>query len=339
MKQKLRLFLSESYNPWFNLAVEDGIFRSMSPDQRVLFLWRNADTVVIGRSQNPWKECNTRLMEEDGVKLARRQSGGGAVFHDLGNTNFTFMAGKPGYDKSVSTQIILNALKSLNIEAEASGRNDIVIKTDEGIRKISGSAYRENSQRGFHHGTLLLYTDMQRLARYLNPDPKKLKSKGVTSVISRVANLCDFIPHINHKIICEAVIKSFFNYFGEQVESEVISPEAIPDIPDFEKKYAVQSSWEWNFGEAPSFEHVMEERFPWGGIEIHLDIDQKGRIGEIKTYTDCLDPTPIEALTDYLKGRTYRVKELETSLNEWQKAFPEHIELKEVTSWFLQEIK
>ena len=125
----LRLLISDSYDPWFNLAVEECIFRQMPATQRVLFLWRNADTVVIGRAQNPWKECNTRRMEEDNVRLARRSSGGGAVFHDLGNTCFTFMAGKPEYDKTISTSIVLNALNALGVSAEASGRNDLVVKT------------------------------------------------------------------------------------------------------------------------------------------------------------------------------------------------------------------
>lgn len=185
----LRLLISDSYDPWFNLAVEECIFRQMPATQRVLFLWRNADTVVIGRAQNPWKECNTRRMEEDNVRLARRSSGGGAVFHDLGNTCFTFMAGKPEYDKTISTSIVLNALNALGVSAEASGRNDLVVKTAEGDRKVSGSAYRETKDRGFHHGTLLLNSDLSRLANYLNPDKKKLAAKGITSVRSRVTNL------------------------------------------------------------------------------------------------------------------------------------------------------
>lgn len=124
----------------------------MPATQRVLFLWRNADTVVIGRAQNPWKECNTRRMEEDNVRLARRSSGGGAVFHDLGNTCFTFMAGKPEYDKTISTSIVLNALNALGVSAEASGRNDLVVKPPKATA-VSGSAYRETKDRGFHHGT------------------------------------------------------------------------------------------------------------------------------------------------------------------------------------------
>lgn len=175
----LRLLLSDSYDPWFNLAVEECIFRQMPATQRVLFLWRNADTVVIGRAQNPWKECNTRRMEEDHVRLARRSSGGGAVFHDLGNTCFTFMAGKPEYDKTVSTAIVLAALNSLGVTAEASGRNDLVVKTDSGDRKVSGSAYRETIDRGFHHGTLLLNADLSRLANYLNPDQKSYRPKAL----------------------------------------------------------------------------------------------------------------------------------------------------------------
>lgn len=189
--------------------MEECIFRQMPATQRVLFLWRNADTVVIGRAQNPWKECNTRRMEEDNVRLARRSSGGGAVFHDLGNTCFTFMAGKPEYDKTISTSIVLNALNSLGVTAEASGRNDLVVKTPEGDRKVSGSAYRETMDRGFHHGTLLLDADLSRLANYLNPDKKKLQAKGITSVRGRVTNLVELLPNITHEKICHALREAF----------------------------------------------------------------------------------------------------------------------------------
>ncbi|MSL24517.1 lipoate--protein ligase LplA, partial [Escherichia coli] len=238
----LRLLISDSYDPWFNLAVEECIFRQMPATQRVLFLWRNADTVVIGRAQNPWKECNTRRMEEDNVRLARRSSGGGAVFHDLGNTCFTFMAGKPEYDKTISTSIVLNALNALGVSAEASGRNDLVVKTAEGDRKVSGSAYRETKDRGFHHGTLLLNADLSRLANYLNPDKKKLAAKGITSVRSRVTNLTELLPGITHEQVCEAITEAFFAHYGEHVEAEIISPDKTPDLPNFAETFARQSS-------------------------------------------------------------------------------------------------
>lgn len=336
---RLRVLHSLSHNPWFNLAVEDCIFRQLPADQCVLFLWQNADTVVIGRSQNPWKECNTRVMERDGVKLARRQSGGGAVFHDLGNTCFTFMAGKPGYDKVVSTGIILESLRSLGISAAASGRNDIVVEVGDSTRKVSGSAYKETSDRGFHHGTLLLHSDLGRLADYLNPDPKKLQSKGVSSVVSRVANLGDFLPGIDHERMSDAVREAFFAHYGTRAHIEYISPEQMPDLPRFEEQFAFQSSWQWNFGDAPSFTHVMDERFPWAGIELHFDVDRGGHISRAKVFTDSMNPTPLEDLETRLPGTLYQPEALAAVLAEWQDVFSDMPELAEVAHWLVEQLR
>ncbi|CNB66341.1 lipoate--protein ligase A [Yersinia intermedia] len=335
----LRLLISDSYDPWFNLAVEECIFRQMSPDQRVLFLWRNADTVVIGRAQNPWKECNTRRMEQDGVKLARRSSGGGAVFHDLGNTCFTFMAGKPEYDKTVSTQIILNALASLGIQATASGRNDLVVKNGDDERKVSGSAYKETKDRGFHHGTLLLSADLSRLADYLNPDPKKLQAKGITSVRSRVTNLVELLPGIDHQQISVAIEQAFFDYYDEKVSAEIISPQVLPDLPGFTEQFAKQSSWEWNFGQAPAFSHLVDTRFVWGGIELHFDVLQ-GAIDRCQIFTDSLNPAPLEALAERLQGVMYRPDTINAVCLRLSDDFPEsYAELLQVRHWLAEVLR
>ena len=335
----LRLLISDSYDPWFNLAVEETIFRQMPTTQRVLFLWRNADTVVIGRAQNPWKECNTARMEQDNVRLARRSSGGGAVFHDLGNTCFTFMAGKPEYNKSVSTALVLSALHDLGIHAVASGRNDLEVETAEGMRKISGSAYKETPDRGFHHGTLLLNADLTRLANYLNPDPKKLQAKGITSVRARVANLNDISSGVTHQQICDSIISAFFTHYGEQVEAEHISPQALPDLPGFVETFARQSSWEWNFGQAPAFSHLLDNRFSWGGIELHFDVE-KGHITRTQLFTDSLNPAPLEALAERLQGVLYRSDILQQECEALITDYPEQeTELREVANWIAEAVR
>lgn len=334
-----RILLSHSNNPHFNLAVEDCIFRSMPADQRVLFLWRNADTVVIGRSQNPWKECNISKMEQDKIHLARRQSGGGAVFHDLGNTNFTFMAGKPEYNKEVSTEIVLQGLKKLGIEGYANGRNDLVVGEGEEMRKFSGSAYKETKDRGFHHGTLLLHADLSRLANYLNPDVKKLQSKGITSVRSRVTNLNSLYPTIDHQRVCDAIVEAFCEYFGETTPViEEISPEALPDLPGFLEKFEQQQSWDWNFGKSPQFTHTLDERFKWGGVEIHLDLNN-AHITAAQTFTDSLFPDPIEQLAEKLIGVMYRPDAIAACVDSLIEHFPDHKnDLEEMKGWLVRAV-
>lgn len=218
----LRLLISDSYDPGLISRWKSASSARCPPPSASCFsgatLIRSllAARKIRGKSVTPavWKRTTS---------AARRSSGGGAVFHDLGNTCFTFMAGKPEYDKTISTSIVLNALNSLGVTAEASGRNDLVVKTPEGDRKVSGSAYRETMDRGFHHGTLLLNADLSRLANYLNPDKKKLRAKGITSVRGRVANLVDLLPGITHEQICDAIREAFFEHYGERVEAEVIS--------------------------------------------------------------------------------------------------------------------
>jgi lipoate-protein ligase A len=205
----LRLLLSDSYDPWFNLAVEECIFRQMPATQRVLFLWRNADTVVIGRAQNPWKECNTRRMEEEraaGPSQQRRRRG-----VPRSRQYLLYLYGR-------QTGVRQNRLHRYCAGgAEFARRNRRSLRAQRsggqnrsGDRKVSGSAYRETMDRGFHHGTLLLNADLSRLANYLNPDQKKLQAKGITSVRGRVANLVELLPGITHQQVCEAIQEAFF---------------------------------------------------------------------------------------------------------------------------------
>jgi lipoate-protein ligase A len=337
---KLRVLISNTFNPWFNLATEDWIFRDMEPDVHVLYLWRNADTVVIGRFQNPWTECNIEVMEQDKILLSRRQSGGGAVFHDLGNTNFTFLNGKKDYSKEANNTIIINALETFNIEAYSSGRNDIIIKHPEDgtERKISGSAFKETKDRAFHHGTMLINADLSKLSNYLSPHKKKLISKGLTSVRSRVANLHELNDQITHESLCSAIIEEFFKYYGETCEIEHLNDDDLKKIPQLMKYYEHLKDWDWCFGETPKFEQVMEEKLSFGCIEVNLN-SHKGIITDIKIFSDSLHPEMIQYLMNDLDAVALTSVGIKAALSSTKKDLPMiEIFIDEFAEWFIKQV-
>lgn len=336
---KLKIFLSESLNPHLNLATEEWIFHNLDPSSQVLFLWRNDNTVVIGRNQNPWSECNLAKMKEDQVTLARRTTGGGAVFHDLGNTNFTFLSPKESYRRENNIQIILEALKKFGIQGEASGRNDLLIPFPEGPRKFSGSAYREKKDRAFHHGTLLLHADLARLGNYLTPNPKKLQAKGKESVRARVANLNEIAPTLKHEQIVETLTQSFENFYGGKAETEFLSMQSVKENAELNAQYENLNSWNWLYGNTLEFNQKMDEYLSLGFFDIHLKVEE-AVIVDLQIFSDCLYPTLIEALSAALKGRPYTVAAIQQSFAVLQPQFTELTsELKELESWISRQIE
>ena len=337
--KKLRVLISDTFDPWFNLATEDYIFRDMDPEYHILFLWRNDQTVVIGRFQNPWTECNTQKMEEDGVKLARRQSGGGAVFQDLGNTNFTFMSHKSSYDKNINNRIILNSLLHFGIEGHASGRNDLNVLTEDGEKKFSGSAFKETKDRAFHHGTLLINANMTKLSTYLNPHPKKLQSKGISSVKSRVINLKELNDNISHELLSAKIIEEFFKEHQAVCEIEYLKTSDLEKIENLNHYYLKLKDWNWRFGEAPRFSHQMSEYFSWGLIEVYLEVE-KALINKAQIYSDSLHPDLIEVIMASLNQVPYNQMDISKRFENLYSEFPMYEDyLKEFCSWMITEIK
>lgn len=343
MKTKLRVLISETFDPWFNIATEDWIFRDMLSDNeledtKILYLWRNDNTVVIGRFQNPWTECNTEKMEADGIKLARRQSGGGAVFHDLGNTNFTFLSGKKSFDKSVNNKIITNAVNSFGLNAFASGRNDLLVDTVEGEKKFSGSAFKETKDRSFHHGTLLLNADMSKLSQYLNPNKKKLESKGITSVRARVTNLAELNPALTHETICRQIIQEFFNHYQTECEIELLDHQYLLSIPRLNQHFQKMADWNWRFGEAPKFNHQMSERFAWGQMDVHLDVHH-AVVEKAQIFSDSLHPEMIEQLMASLNNIPYTKEAFREAILRVSAELPMIQDyLEEFETWITKEI-
>ncbi|MEG1126893.1 MAG: lipoate--protein ligase, partial [Oscillospiraceae bacterium] len=184
MIKHTQIIEADGTNPYRNLAVEEFLTDNVPAETCILYLWQNAKTVVIGNNQNAWQECKTQALHEDGGHLARRLSGGGAVFHDDGNLNFTFILPRDDFDIARQSEVIMRAVSSFGVCVERSGRNDILANG----QKFSGNAFFRRRNSAYHHGTLLINVDMQNLSHYLNVSAAKLESNGVKSVKSRVCN-------------------------------------------------------------------------------------------------------------------------------------------------------
>ena len=202
---KLQVIISNQYDPFLNRAVEHYLTNNQKGETVTMYLWKNERTVVIGYNQNPFAECNVKLLLDEGGHLMRRGTGGGAVYHDLGNINFSFVADKSLYDVRRQLSVIQDALLSYGLETEISGRNDL---TCEG-RKFSGNAFAKGQRNDLHHGTLLIKTDGEMMQRYLSVDKAKLMKHGVSSVRSRVVNLSELVPELTSENIKQPLTASF----------------------------------------------------------------------------------------------------------------------------------
>jgi lipoate-protein ligase A len=293
LENKLRIVKSNSFNPWYNLSLEEHLLDTVKEDEIVLYLWQNDNTVVIGRNQNAWKECAWQQLESDGGSLARRLSGGGAVYHDLGNLNFTFVMNTKHYDIHRHHSVIIDALSKFGIVAEFSGRNDMLIDG----KKFSGHAYYTNNKKSYHHGTLMVSSDLDKLGYYLRPSEKKIKSKGVDSVRSRVANISDYNGEVTISKLQDSMEESFIRIYGGSFTHETYDKVKTP----LKALYDKYSSWEWKFGKSPSFDVSYTERFPWGEVELCFSL-KNGEIVETRIYTDAMDTEIFSGLSDSLKS-------------------------------------
>ncbi|MGY0374864.1 lipoate--protein ligase [Clostridium sp. JNZ J1-5] len=306
-KFTLKLVKSLSYNPWYNLALEEYLFNNVKSDEVIFYLWQNDNTVVIGRNQNPWRECRYNELEGDGGKLARRLSGGGAVYHDLGNLNFTFIAKKNIFNIEKQLQVIIEAVKLLGINAEFSGRNDIIAEG----RKFSGNAFYYDEDNCYHHGTLLVASEMTKLAKYLQVSKEKIKSKGIESVEARVTNLSNINPAIDINSLSKALEESFQLIYNNTISEAIIKD---GDTSEFRELYEKYSSWKWRYGETPNFEINLYNRFTWGDLDINLNL-KDAHVSDIAVFSDAMDSNLIKDIEKALKGIKFTKNEILNKLN------------------------
>ena len=299
---KLQVVISNQYNPFLNRAVEQYLTEHQEEDTVTMYLWKNQRTVVIGYNQNPYSECNVQLLLDEGGHLMRRGTGGGAVYHDLGNINFSFVASKSLYDVRKQLSVIQDALLAYGLEAEISGRNDLTCQG----RKFSGNAFAKGQKNDLHHGTILIKTDGAMMQRYLIVDKAKLMKNGVKSVASRVVNLSELVPELTSENIKQPLIASFEKVYGSKA--------TMLDFDTFINNMEVQairehiSSDDFLFGRWRQFKTTKKAQFPWGNVDIALQIDEaKSIITEAQIASDCLEPETIRLAEQLLQGSSTKM--------------------------------
>lgn len=294
-----------STNPYYNLAMEEYLLKSDS-EEEFFMLWQNEPSVIVGKHQNTLEEINTKYVQEKGIKVVRRISGGGAVYHDLGNLNFSFILKKTPVeflDFRKYTLPIIEALKKLGIQSELSGRNDITI----GGKKISGNAQFIFRDRLLHHGTLLFDTDLDVLQAALNVKADKIVSKGIKSVRSRVTNIKDHLTQeIDVRELKRYIRDSIFEAGGdiEEYRPTREDEERIQDLTD--NKY---STWDWNYGQSPPFNFRNAKRFDGGRVEVLLDV-KDGIIENCKVYGDFFGVLEPDGFEEAIKGLRYEERQI-----------------------------
>ena len=294
-------YMSDSNDGWRNLAIDGFFLESLKKDDIMLYLYVNANAVIIGKNQNAWRECNIDAMEKDCVQLVRRHTGGGAVFHDDQNLNFSFIMNEDQYDVRQQMGVIQKMVADLGMTAELSGRNDILIEG----KKFSGNAFAASRGMKAHHGTIMVNTDLSRLSGYLNVSEKKMHAKGVTSVKSRVCNLVDFNSSVNVQTVIELLKKEYQSEYGAYTDYKLSKQE----LARIEELYTTQSSWEWRFGRTPAFDYQLEERFSFGEMQFLFQI-KEGYILDVCVFSDALDTELVQLVRNHMIGVRFNPKDI-----------------------------
>ena len=302
--EHMTYFRTTSTDPAYNLAFEEYVLSNRT-EGNILILWQNDNAVIVGRNQNTSQEIDGAFVAANGIRVIRRNTGGGAVYHDLGNLNYSFITNE-GADRNSFTEPVVQALQNLGLDACASGRNDILVN---GL-KVSGTAQQISKGRILHHGTLLFDANSSMISGALTPDPSKFQSKSVKSVRSRVGNIRPLLAR-------DMTLQEFWQYLETSLASSLIPAELSEDEIQkvLQLKAVKYDTWEWNFGKSPAYELHSKKRFTGGSLEVHLSV-AAGKITGIKLYGDFLAVKPVAILENGLVGCICRADTLQDALNQ-----------------------
>lgn len=299
-------------DPTINLAIEEYALKNLDINETYLLFYINKPSIIIGKNQNTIEEINTEYVEGNGIQVVRRLSGGGAVYHDLGNLNFSFITkddGESFHNFRKFTEPVIEALQKLGVNAELSGRNDILAEG----RKISGNAQFSTRGRMFSHGTLLFDSEMDHVVSALNVKKDKIESKGIKSIRSRVANISEFLSDIiSIEEFRSLLLKNIFGGLEE-------IPEYVLTEEDWEKIYQLSEeryrNWDWNYGKSPKFNLQHSHRFPVGQIDVRLEVN-RGTIENCKIYGDFFGVGDVSDIESKLQGIRYERAEIVEALED-----------------------
>ncbi|MCM3536461.1 lipoate--protein ligase [Priestia endophytica] len=299
-------------DPRINLAIEEYILKHLDIEETYLLFYINEPSIIIGKNQNTIEEINTKYVEEQGLHVVRRLSGGGAVYHDLGNLNFSFITkddGESFHNFKKFTEPVIQALEKLGVDAELSGRNDIIAQG----RKISGNAQFSTKGRMFSHGTLLLDSEIENVVSALKVKKDKIESKGIKSIRSRVANISEFLEK---KLTTEEFKQLILNYIfdgEENIQRYELTEEDWKKINEISKER--YQNWDWNYGKSPKFNLQHSNRFPIGQIDVRLEV-KKGQVEQCKIFGDFFGVGNVEEIEEKLTGIRYERQEVAKVLDD-----------------------
>jgi lipoate-protein ligase A len=308
----MKYIRNQSTNPYYNMAMEEYVLKGLNPEEEYFVLWQNSPAIIVGKHQNTVEEINARYVRDNDIYVVRRLSGGGAVYHDAGNINFTFIINnvhKEFLDFKRFTLPVIGALKRMGVKAELSGRNDLTIDG----RKFSGNAQYMYRNRLLHHGTLLFDSELDVLQQALNVDPSKILSKGIKSVRSRVTNIREHLERdISISGFIDLLARFVFEYHGQPFEEYVFTDQDRQHIDRLMKeKY---STWDWNYGQSPPFNYRHSERFAGGKVEVLLEV-RNGIIEGCKIYGDFLGVGDVAEVEQMVAGQRYTLDGIQRVLS------------------------
>lgn len=296
-----RIVVSDITDPYINLAIENELLLGVKPGQRILFLYTNDPCVVIGRFQNPWIECNLKKMSLESILFVRRQSGGGTVYQDNNNTNFSFIADRKLHSQKYNHELVLNALKHLDVDAYATERGDIKL-SDGTDRKISGSAFKQKKDQAFHHGTMLIDSNLEKLNLYISSNKQDLQTKSIASVRSKVANISEINASIDIEKLHHALIDQFKIDSGS-IELKMISNNDI--TKEMNEYVEVLKSHAWKILSTPKFFHKIIS----AGFEMELEIN-KAKIISLSISSDKINPIVTNEIENLLLNSTLELNSM-----------------------------